>query len=168
VNPEVEFTGEFSEPDAVAVPWETVDKALWDAEMFWLSTVRKTGAPHVTPLPVIWHEGVLYFCTGDKEQKTVNLLHNPNCVITTGTNSMGSGMDVVAEGVASRVLDHDRLLELAAIWKSKLDWDYTVGKDAYDDGMGHIGFVFGVAPVKILSFHKKPYVQTRYVFRDRK
>jgi general stress protein 26 len=164
MNPVTEYDGAFSEPGAEATPWETVDKALWDAEMFWLSTVRRTGAPHVTPLPVIWHSGVLYFCTGNKEQKTVNLLQNPNCVITTGNNSLRSGMDVVVEGVAERVLDHDLLVELAAIWKSKLDWDYTVGEDAYDDGMGHIGYVFGVAPVKVLSFHKSPYVQTRYRF----
>ncbi len=168
MNPVVEFSGDFSEPGAEAVPWETVDKALWDAEMFWLSTVRPTGAPHVTPLPVIWHSGVLYFCTGDKEQKTVNLLRNPNCVITTGTNVLKSGMDVVVEGVAVRVLDRDLLVTLAGIWKSKLDWDYTVGEDSYDDGVGHIGLVFGVAPVKVLSFHKSPYVQTRYRFSPRR
>jgi general stress protein 26 len=168
MEPVVELAGDFSEPGSEATPWETVDKALWDAEMFWLSTVRSTGAPHVTPLPAIWHEGVLYFCTGSLEQKTANLQHDPRCVLTTGTNALGSGLDVVVEGAAVRVTDHALLVTLAAIWKSKLDWDYTVGEDAYDDGVGHIGYVFGVAPVKVLSFHKKPYVQTRYRFSPRR
>jgi general stress protein 26 len=163
-TPVTEFTGEFSEPGAAATPWETVDKALWEAEMFWLSTVRRTGAPHVTPLPAIWHDGVLYFCSGSTEQKTVNLERNPHCVLTTGTNTMRSGLDVVVEGAAERVLDHELLVTLAGVWKSKLDWDYTVGADAYDDGFGHIGYVFGVTPVKVLSFHKAPYAQTRYRF----
>jgi general stress protein 26 len=164
-TPDVEFNGDFSEPDAAAVPWANVDEALTRAEMFWLSTVRANGTPHVTPLPAIWLDGVLHFCTGDKEQKSVNLQRNPNCVLTTGTDQMRSGMDVVVEGRAERITDHDRLVHLAAVWKSKLDWDYTVGDETFDDGMGHIGLVFGVRPVKVLSFHKSPYVQTRYRFR---
>jgi general stress protein 26 len=163
-TPRIDFNGNFSEPGAEPVPWEKVDEVLTNSEMFWLSTVRANGHPHVTPLPVIWLDGVLHFCTGDKEQKTVNLLRNPNCVVTTGTNEMRSGLDVVAEGVAVRITDHDRLVELAAVWKSKLDWDYTVGADSFDDGVGHVGLVFGVRPVKVLSFHKTPYVQTRYRF----
>ena len=164
IAPTVEFNGDFSEPDATAVPWSDVDAALAASEMFWLSTVRRTGRPHVTPLPAIWLDGVLYFCTGDKEQKTANLRLNPNCVLTTGTNRLHSGLDVIVEGAAERVTDHDQLVRLAAVWKSKLDWDYQVGEDTFDDGQGHIGLVFGVAPAKVLSFNKDPYAQTRYRF----
>ena len=163
-EPTVEFDGSFSEPSATAVPWAEVDAVLTKNEMFWLSTVRTNGRPHVTPLPAIWLGGVLHFCAGDKEQKTVNLRSNPNCVLTTGTNQLHSGLDVIVEGVAERVVDHDKLVELAALWKSKLDWDYQVGEDSFDDGGGHHGLVFGVAPVKVLSFGKAPYSQTRYRF----
>jgi hypothetical protein len=163
-EPRVEFDGSFSEPSATAVPWADVDAVLTMSEMFWLSTVRGDGRPHVTPLPAIWLDGALHFCSGEREQKTVNLKTNPNCVLTTGTNRMRSGLDVIVEGVAARVTDHDLLVRLAARWKSKLDWDYEVVEDGFRVDVGHKGLVFGVDPVKVLSFGKDPYSQTRYRF----
>ena len=70
------------------------------SEMFWLSTVRGHGRPHVTPLPAVWDEGALHFCTGDAEQKSKNLVHDGRCVLTTGTNALHSGSDVIVEGEA--------------------------------------------------------------------
>ena len=58
----------FSEPGAAARPWAEVAEVLSNSEMFWLSTVRRDGRPHVTPLPAIWLAGVLYFCAGSHEQ----------------------------------------------------------------------------------------------------
>jgi hypothetical protein len=161
-EPKVEFTGDFSEPDATAVPWARVDAVLTESEMFWLSTVRADGRPHVTPLPAIWLGGVLNFCVGPLEQKAVNLRANPSCVLTTGTNLIRSGLDVVVEGVAERVTAQATLVELAARWKSKLDWDYGVGDGVFINSAGSDAFVFGVAPVKVLSFGKSPFSQTRY------
>ena len=160
--PIVEFNGDFSEPGAGPVPWADVDAVLTGSEMFWLSTVRRDGRPHVTPLPAIWRDGVLHFCAGDREQKAVNLRANPHCVLTTGTNRLHSGLDVVVEGKAVRVTDRARLADLAALWKSKLDWDFQVGEDAFRDPAGRTGLVFGVRPAKVLSFGKDPYTQTRY------
>lgn len=162
--PIVEFNEGFSEPGAGPVPWADVDDLLTKSEMFWLSTVRGDGRPHVTPLPTVWLDNILHFCAGDQEQKTKNLLGQPACVLTTGTNDLHSGVDVVVEGVAERITDHARLVELAALWKSKLDWDYVVGEDAFGDGAGRTGLVFGVRPRKVLSFGKSPYTQTRYRF----
>jgi general stress protein 26 len=163
-TPTIHFDGGFSEPSATAVPWADVEKVLATAEIFWISTVRADGRPHVTPLPCVWDADTLYFCAGDKEQKTVNLRANPHVALSTGTDKLHAGLDVVAEGVASRVTDHDRLVELAALWKARHDWDYKVGVDSYDDGAGHLGLVFGVAPVKVLAFGKNPHSQTRYTF----
>lgn len=162
--PTTEFTGAFSEPGAKAVPWADVDDVLTKSEMFWLSTVRGDGRPHVTPLPAIWLDSVLHICTGDQEQKTVNLRANPNCVLTTGTNQLHSGLDVIVEGVAERITDQDRLVQLAALWKSKLDWDFVVHDGGFGDADGRNGLVFGIVPVKVLSFGKDPYSQTRYRF----
>jgi hypothetical protein len=65
--PEIEPTAElhegFSQPDATARPWAEVADVLSKSEMFWLSTVRHDGRPHVTPLPAIWLDGALHFCT---------------------------------------------------------------------------------------------------------
>jgi nitroimidazol reductase NimA-like FMN-containing flavoprotein (pyridoxamine 5'-phosphate oxidase superfamily) len=163
-TPTTEFTGAFSEPTATAVPWPDVEKVLATAEIFWISTVRADGRPHVTPIPCVWDADQLYFCSGDKEQKTVNVSRNPHVALSTGTDKLHAGLDVVAEGAAVRVTDHDRLVELAALWKARHDWDYTVGIDSYDDGAGHLGLVFAVAPVKVLAFGKNPHSQTRYVF----
>src|SRR5207248_5497593 len=39
--------------------WAEVVAVLTESEMFWLSTVRRDGRPHVTPLPAIWVDGAL-------------------------------------------------------------------------------------------------------------
>jgi hypothetical protein len=48
--------------------------------------------------------------------------------------------------------------------KSELGWDFEVADGAFRDPAGRLGLVFGVTPVKILSFGKSPYSQTRYRF----
>ena len=164
MGPVAELDARFGDDGAEPTPWPTVVRVLEEAELFWISTVRDDGRPHVTPLPAIWRDGVLYFCTGDQEQKSANLRANPNCVLAAGTNQFHSGFDIVVEGVAERVTEHARLARLAALWKSKLDWDFGVGEDAFTDPAGRAGLVFGVAPAKVLAFGKGPYTQTRYRF----
>lgn len=156
----------FSEPDATARPWTEIVDVLTGSEMFWLSTVRRDGRPHVTPLPAIWLDWMLHFCAGSAEQKTKNLESDPRCVLTTGTNQLRSGLDVVLEGTAARVTDTVTLQRLAAIWKSKLDWSFEVADDAFRDPDGRLGLVFGVTPAKVLAFGKSPYSQTRYRFTN--
>jgi general stress protein 26 len=165
IEPTVELNEGFSDPRATARPWSEVIDVLSKSEMFWLSTVRRDGRPHVTPLPAIWLDGTLHFCAGAGEQKAKNLESNPRCILTTGTNQLRSGLDVVVEGSATRVTNNVRLQRLAALWKSKLDWDFEVGDGAFRDPEGRQGLVFGVTPTKILSFGKgEPYSQTRYRF----
>jgi general stress protein 26 len=154
----------FSEQGVTPPTWSEVEDVIARSEMFWLSTVRRDGRPHVTPLPAIWLDGALHFCCGSHEQKAKNLETNPRCILTTGTNELRSGLDVVVEGTAVRVTDQAQLKRLAALWKSKLDWDFQVGDDAFSDGDGRHGLVFGLRPAKVLSFAKHPYAQTRYRF----
>ena len=163
-EPIAELDIRFSQPGVTAPPWTEVAAVLAASEMFWLSTVRRDGRPHVAPLPAIWLDGTLYFCTGAQEQKAVNLRDNPSCVLTTGTPALRSGLDVVVEGAAVRVTGEPRLRELAALWKSKLDWDFEADADGFRDGSSPTILVYGVAPAKILAFGKSPYTQTRYRF----
>jgi hypothetical protein len=114
--------------------------------------------------PAIWLDGALHFCAGASEQKAKNLESNPRCILTTGTNQLRSGLDVVVEGAAARVTDEARLQGLAAMWKSKLDWAFNVVDGAFRDPDGRLGLVFGVTPTKVLSFGKEPYSQTRHRF----
>jgi hypothetical protein len=63
------------------------------------------------------------------------------------------------------VTDQAKLQQLAALWKSKLDWLFDVGDGAFRDGAGRTGLVFGVRPAKVLAFGKaKSFSQTRYIF----
>jgi general stress protein 26 len=164
-EPTAELNEEFSAPDAQARPWAEVVDVLSRSEMFWLSTVRGDGRPHVTPLPAIWLDGALHICTGAGEQKAKNLESDPRCILTTGTNQFRSGLDVVVEGTAARVTDTAQLQRLAAMWRSKLDWPFEVADGAFRDTEGHRALVFGIAPTKVLSFGKgEPYSQTRYRF----
>jgi general stress protein 26 len=165
VEPTAALVEEFSEPNAAAVPWHEVVGVLASSEMFWLSTVRRDGRPHVAPLPAMWLNGKLHFCTGAHEQKAKNIETNAQCVITTGTSSYRSGLDVVVEGIAARVSDNGELARLAQLWKDKIDWEFGVGDGVFLDTEGgqHPALVFALTPSKVLAFRKSPYSQTRYV-----
>lgn len=166
MTPTAQLVKEFSDPDAAALPWAEAVRVLESSEMFWLSTVRSDGRPHVAPLPAIWLDDALHFCTGAAEQKAKNIEANRNCVLTTGTNSYRSGVDVVVEGSADRVADNAMLARLASMWKDKIDWAFEVGDGVFLDpqAAGHPALVFAVKPSKVLAFSKAPYSQTRYVF----
>ena len=127
----------FGDPQSPPTPWAETRKAIASAELFWISTVRSGGAPHVAPLPAVWYDERLHFCTGPAEQKAVNISGNPRVALTTGVNRWKEGLDIVVEGKAVRVTDDRRLQTLADLWREKYggDWDFTV-----DDGMFHEGW----------------------------
>jgi general stress protein 26 len=157
----------YSEPDAAATEWEQTSRALAEAELFWITTVRVTGQPHMTPLVAVWHDGALHFCTGSDEQKAVNLRGNPHVVLSTGNNTWDRGLDVVVEGDAVRVTDHDTLLRLAEAWTAKWDgrWHYQVRGGAFrHPGAEEPVLVFAVRPAKILAFAKGAFSHTRHRF----
>ena len=151
------------DPTAQPTPRSDVHRPLDAAELFWVSTVRSDGRPHVTPLPAVWHNDWLYFCTGSGEQKAVNLAGQSRVALTTGNNQWMQGLDVVVEGNAFRISDETTLRELADLWRAKYhgDWDYAViaGMFHHDGGSA---IVFEVAPTKVLAFSKGHFAQTRF------
>ena len=157
----------FSGPGVEATPWQETERVLETAPLFWITTVRRDGRPHVTPLVAVWHGGALHFGTGPEEQKAVNLEANAKVALTTGCNGWERGLDVVVEGEAERVTDVARLAELATAWKGKWDgqWRFQPVAEGFshqgDEGIVH---VFAVRPAKILAFGKDPFSHTRYVF----
>ena len=102
-QPVTELDARFSDPAAVAADWDQTRRALEDAELFWIATVRADGRPHVTPLVAIWLDDAIHFATGFGEQKAVNLRTNQNVILTTGCNEWERGLDVVVEGEAVQV-----------------------------------------------------------------
>ena len=157
----------FSDPDAAATGWDRTRRALEEAQMFWVTTVRADGRPHMTPLVAVWADRALYFCTGGREQKAVNLRGNPHVILSTGCNTWDKGLDVVVEGDAVQVTDDDALSRLAATWTAKWDgrWQYQVRDGAFRDPEGEEPvLVFAVAPAKVLAFAKGDFSHTSHRF----
>ena len=73
-----ELDARFSSKGASPTDWVEGRQHIEDAEVFWLSSVRPDGRPHVTPLLSVWHEDSMYFCTGPEERKAKNLKQNPH------------------------------------------------------------------------------------------
>ena len=165
-DPVADLDARFGEPDAPATPWSDVRDALAEAEIFWLSTVRRAGGPHVTPLLAVWQDDRLHFCTGPGEQKARNLEHNRQCILTTGQNAYREGLDVVVEGEAVRVTDTGRLRRFADTWTARYgaEWGFEVRNDTLYNGEGGRVLVFELAPTTAFAFHRGPYSQTRYRF----
>ena len=165
-EPLTEIDARFSDPNAVATPWDATRRALETAELFWISTVRTDGRPHVTPLVAVWLNGAIHFTTGATEQKATNLRSNPHVILTTGCNQWEQGLDVVVEGDAIRLTDQAVLERLAEAFAKKWDgrWRYEVRGGALHHENGGTALVFSVAPTKILAFGKGTFSQTRYQF----
>jgi pyridoxine/pyridoxamine 5'-phosphate oxidase len=167
-EPTTRFDSRFSDPSAGPTPWADAARALQDAELYWLTTVRDDGRPHVTPLVGVVHDGAAHFCTGVGEQKARNLEHAAAVALTTGSNTWAKGLDVVVEGVAERVTGRDRLQSIADAYEAKYGsvWHFEVaGDDAFSTGDGHDpAAVFRVAPTKVMAFAKDPHGQTTYRF----
>ena len=166
-QPVTELDTRFSDRDAVATDWEETRRVLEEAELFWISTVRADGRPHVTPLVAVWLDDVIYFATGPDEQKAVNLRANRSVILTTGCNEWERGLDVVVEGGAIQVKDESLLERLAEAWGRKWDgrWHYEVHDGAFRaEGGSGAALVFSVEPAKVLAFAKGTFGQTRYRF----
>jgi nitroimidazol reductase NimA-like FMN-containing flavoprotein (pyridoxamine 5'-phosphate oxidase superfamily) len=155
----------FSDPDARPTPWETTREVLEAAQLFWVSTVRSDGRPHVTPLVAVWLDEALHFCTGPGEQKALNLAANPDVVLTTGCDRWDEGLDVMVEGRARRVTDAATLERLAAAWADKWEgqWRYEVTDSGFAHNAAGVVLVFAVEPAKVLAFGKGEFSHTRYL-----
>jgi general stress protein 26 len=159
----------YSDPTATAVAWEESRRALEAAELFWVSTVRADGRPHVTPVVAVWTEESIWFSTGVDEQKFANLRTNPHVVLTTGCNRWDSGLDVVVEGDAVQVTDDVVLARVADAFTARWDgrWQFIARNGCFGspDGTGE-AMVFSVIPVKVFAHAKgDPFGATRHLFR---
>jgi general stress protein 26 len=161
--------GAFSSVGAVATEWGTALAGLQGAEVYWLSTVRPSGRPHVTPLLGVWLDGALYFCTGPTERKAKNLAQNPNCVLTTGRNALDDGLDLVVEGAAAKVSDGAELRSVAEAFESKYGRHFTAPGGTWfglgDAIRGGDALVYQVAPSTAFGFGRgRQFSQTRWRF----
>ena len=166
-QPVTDLDTRFSDPNAVPTDWSETRRALENAELSWITTVRADGRPHVTPLVAVWLGDAIHFATGADEQKAVNLRTNKNVILTTGRNDWQQGLDVVVEGEAVPVTDESVLEQLAQAWAAKWDgrWHYEVHDRSFrhEHGSNTI-LVFAVKPAKVIAFAKGTFGQTRHLF----
>ena len=160
------FDARYSGPGAGEVPWTQVDQTLAAAELYWLTTVRDDGRPHVCPLIGLWFDQRAWFTTGAEEQKASNLAVHEQVALTTGTNTWAAGLDVVVEGAARRTTDRADLERAAAGFLDKYGeaWAFSVEGDGLSAPDAGLAEVYVVAPAKVLAFGKDPHSQTAYLF----
>jgi nitroimidazol reductase NimA-like FMN-containing flavoprotein (pyridoxamine 5'-phosphate oxidase superfamily) len=161
----------YSEPGAVATPWEEVRRVLADAQLAWLSTVRPEGGPHVTPVVPVLVDETLYFMTGTEEQKARNIERNPKVALITGANTWDRGLDVVVEGTARMVTDDATLRGAAAAWGATWDGRWTLV--SAPGGLRHMDEgepepyeirVYAIDPTVAYGHAKGGFAHTRYTF----
>jgi pyridoxine/pyridoxamine 5'-phosphate oxidase len=163
-SPTASIDMRFSDPAADATPWSEAERVLTEAELYWITTVRRDGRPHVTPLVGVAEGGIVHFTTGLEEQKARNLEHHDQVAITTGNNSWDQGLDVVVEGRAVRVTAQESLRRIADAYVAKYGsaWEFEVGDGVFRHGGEHDAAVFRVEADKVLAFAKEPHAQTTY------
>jgi Pyridoxamine 5'-phosphate oxidase len=165
-QPSAKLDSRFSDPGVTPTPWREAEAVLEYAKVYWLSTVRPDGRPHVTPIAALWLDGALYFTTGKAEQKAKNLADNARVVVTTGSNAL-QGLDVVVEGEAVLVTDEARLQRLADAYIAKYGdlFVFTVRDNAlWIEGSDDPGLAYELRARKAFGFGKSPYSQTRWRF----
>ncbi|MDP9264667.1 MAG: pyridoxamine 5'-phosphate oxidase family protein [Chloroflexota bacterium] len=91
----------------------------------WLATVRPDGRPHVMAVGALWVDGKFYFTSGSGTRKSRNLAENANCVISVAL----SGLDLVVEGTAARVIDEATLQRIAERYEQQ-GWPASVSDGA--------------------------------------
>ncbi len=166
-DPSARLDSRFSDPSAGPTPWADAARVLERAELYWLTTVRSDGRPHVTPLIGVAEGEAVHFCTGLREQKTRNLEGRSEVALTTGNNTWAQGLDVVVEGTAARVTDRDDLQRLADAYEAKYGsvWRFTVRDGAFHGDAGNVALVYEVRPTTAFGFGKgEPFSQTRWRF----
>jgi nitroimidazol reductase NimA-like FMN-containing flavoprotein (pyridoxamine 5'-phosphate oxidase superfamily) len=166
MEPTTTIDTRFSDAGAEPTPWAEALATLEGAELYWITTVRADGRPHVTPLVGVVHEGEAYFCTGLAEQKGRNLQHSTKVALTTGNNTWTKGLDVVVEGDAVRVSGDDELRMLAKVWFDKYGdaWTFEVANGFFVHSGGEAA-VFRIAASKVMAFRKEGrFAQTTYRF----
>jgi nitroimidazol reductase NimA-like FMN-containing flavoprotein (pyridoxamine 5'-phosphate oxidase superfamily) len=169
MEPRTELNAGFSSEGAHPTDWADGRQHLEEAEVFWLSTVRPDGRPHVTPLLAVWCADAMYFCTGSEERKAKNLKQNQHCILMTGRNILDETLDVVVEGQVAEVSDAAELEQVATAYETKYSTDVATQGGTWfglaDSIRRSEVSVYRVTPTTVLGFARgKQFSQTRWRF----
>jgi hypothetical protein len=112
------------------IPWSRaehqLEAAVGESVRHWLATVRPDGRPHVAGVGALWVDGKFYFVSGAGTRKSRNLAERTDCVISVNLPDL----DLVVEGVATKVTDGPTLQRLAELYDAQ-GWPATVKDGAF-------------------------------------
>lgn len=101
--------------------WDWVDEQMAKSRNYWICSTRPDGSPHAAPVWGIWHEGTLYFGSGETSRKSRNIAHNPRVVV-----HLESGDDtVILEGVVAEERDPAKIAPIDKLYAAKYPFDPT-------------------------------------------
>jgi hypothetical protein len=169
-DPRTQLDAAYSSPEATATPWAKARRVL---ERAGCSGYPPSGPTAARTSLRWWPSGWTGPSTSRRAQrrsKAKNLARNARCLLTTGSNDFGKGLDVVVEGKAAVVTDEPLLRRLAALYDRKYDdtWNFEVRDGAFHHEAGR-ALVFRLTPRKAFSYGRglgrgKKYTATRYRF----
>lgn len=107
--------------------WRDATERLAAADTYWLATTRADGRPHLVPVLGVFVDGALHFAAGPATAKGRNLARDPECVVSARHGEL----DLVVEGVASRVVHSATLRRVAEEYLAKYAWPVTVEDGAF-------------------------------------
>jgi hypothetical protein len=112
-----------------ALPWSRArdsfaTESLGPDVTHFLGTVQPDGTPHAAGVGAVWYDGDVYFTAGPGSRKARNLTASAACTLS----ARFTGIDLVMEGDAVRVVDAATLERLAEIyrdagWPAEVDGD---------------------------------------------
>ena len=119
------------------MPWAWAEEQLVDAHSYWVTTIGRSGRPHVRPVWGVWLDDTLQFSTGARHAEniardprvTVNVESADDCVIVEGTAHAST-----AEAVRRAFI---------AAYEAKYDWPMT---------MDFVDTVYVVTPQTVLGW----------------
>lgn len=160
-----------NEPAAVPLPlprdygkatkpmsWSEADRLLTDARVYWISTTRPDGRPHVVPSDGIWLDGVLYFGGAPETVHMQNVRSTRHAAAHVGD---GLAAAVIVEGpVLDETPERDVAGRLAEANNTKYaDYGYNMTADNYIERG-----VTALRARRVLAWTRFPENATRFVF----
>jgi PPOX class probable F420-dependent enzyme len=104
------------------LPWRWAEERLISSHHYWVVSRWPDGRPHAMPVWGVWDDGALWFSSGGRSRKVLNLMADPRCVVTIQDTTD----PVVVEGTAEIVTEAAALARTIDLVNVKYSTKYTV------------------------------------------
>jgi nitroimidazol reductase NimA-like FMN-containing flavoprotein (pyridoxamine 5'-phosphate oxidase superfamily) len=141
------------------LPWSEAERRLTVSHDYWVATVRPEGPPHVMPVWGVWLGGRLWFSSGRRSRKAVNLEARPCCTVTTDD----ARDPVVVDGTVERVTDRAAIEAFIAAVNAKYGGGMTV---EFQDP--RVNGTYALRPQRVIAISEDDFTgsPTRWLFRS--